>query len=113
MDNSLGSAQVDQLLQKAAGGSIVFLVGAGGCGMSGLGHLLLDLGYQVHGSDLLRNEEIRQLQARGALIHQGHSSDQIAPGTLLVVYTSAARQGNAALETARELEIPIVRRAVL
>ena len=39
--------------------------------MSGLGHLLLDLGHAVAGSDLALNEETRQLRSRGGQIHIG------------------------------------------
>ena len=53
--------EVDALLIGAKPGSCVYLVGAGGCGVSGLAHLLLDLGYAVAGSDSVENEEIRQL----------------------------------------------------
>ena len=41
--SSLNPVQVSDLLQAAGAGSAVYLIGAGGCGMSGLGHLLLDL----------------------------------------------------------------------
>ena len=64
--NSLNSEGVDRLLRNAEPGSTVYLVGAGGCGMSGLAHLLLDIGIRVAGSDLLLNEHIEQLRKRGA-----------------------------------------------
>jgi UDP-N-acetylmuramate--L-alanine ligase/UDP-N-acetylenolpyruvoylglucosamine reductase len=104
---------VDELLQAAPGGA-VYLVGAGGCGMSGLGHLLLDLGHGVVGSDLSANEEVRQLRSRGAQIHAGHDGEQIQTSRpALVVYSSAIRSDNPELSAARELKIPIVRRATL
>ncbi|MHB8521045.1 MAG: UDP-N-acetylmuramate--L-alanine ligase [Limisphaerales bacterium] len=92
----------------------IYLVGAGGCGMSGLGHLLLDAGRTVVGSDLVLNDEIRQLRARGAQVHTGHDARHIAdaqPG--LVVYSSAIRPENPELAAAREGRICCVRRAVL
>ena len=63
---------MDGLLAAGAPKVRVYLIGAGGCGMSGLGHLLLDGGHSVCGSDLLWNEELRQLSARGAEIHVGN-----------------------------------------
>ena len=66
--NSLSSNQVHALLASSGREAVVYLIGAGGCGMSGLGHLLLDLGHRVAGSDLVLNEEVRQLNARGAQI---------------------------------------------
>jgi UDP-N-acetylmuramate--alanine ligase len=109
----LNPQQVDELLRAAPGGA-VYLVGAGGCGMSGLGHLLLDLGHAVAGSDLAVNEEVRQLRSRGAHIHVGHHAEQIrAPRPVMVVYSSAIRADNSELAAARELKVPIVRRATL
>ena len=112
--NPLNPVQVSDLLEAAGQGSVVYLLGAGGCGMSGLGHLLLDLGHAVAGSDLSLNEEIRQLRARGATIHLGHQAEQLrAARPVLMVYSSAIRANNPELQAARELNVPIVRRAFL
>jgi UDP-N-acetylmuramate--L-alanine ligase/UDP-N-acetylenolpyruvoylglucosamine reductase len=82
--------------------------------MSGLGHLLLDLGHRVAGSDITCNEEVQQLRARGAEIHLGHRSEQLtASSPVLVVYSSAIPLHNPELEAAHQAQIPIVRRAVL
>ena len=110
----LTSEQVSTLLKTAGAGATVYLVGAGGCGMSGLGHLLLDLGWRVAGSDLVANEEVGQLRARGAQIHLGHAArDLLAARPSLVVYSSAIRLDNPELQAAEERQIPLVRRAVL
>lgn len=106
--------QVDALLKVAKPGGLVYLIGAGGCGMSGLAHLLLDLGFQVQGSDLLLSDEVRQLQARGARIHPSHEAAQVLEAKpILVVYSSAIRRDNPELQAAEQLRVPIVRRAVL
>jgi UDP-N-acetylmuramate-alanine ligase len=69
--------------------------------MSGLGHLLIDLGHRVVGSDLVVNEETRQLRARGAEIHPAHAAEQLhAARPALVVYTSAVRWDNPELQAA-------------
>ncbi len=112
--NQLTSPQVHALLATAGAGATVYLVGAGGCGMSGLGHLLLDLGQRVKGSDLASNREVLQLRARGAEIHRGHRGDQLrAARPVLVVYSSAIPLDNPELQAAQQLHVPIVRRAVL
>ena len=112
--NHLTSTQVDELLKTAGAGGTVYLVGAGGCGMSGLGHLLLDLGHGVAGSDLVAGEEVQQLRSRGADIHPGHAAEHIdAAQPVLVVYSSAIRLDNPELRRAEQRQIPIVRRAVL
>ncbi len=106
--------QVNELLAAAGPNATVYLIGAGGCGMSGLGHLLLDLGHRVAGSDLVANEEVRQLIARGATIHNGHQAAQLSGAQPdLVVYSSAIRRDNPEVQAAQELQIPLVRRAVL
>ena len=100
----LSSTEVSALLQASSPGATAYLVGAGGCGMSGLGHLLLDLGYQVVGSDLIENEAIRQLRARGAEIHNEHLTDHIrAARPFLVVHSSAIQPTNPELAAAQQV----------
>ncbi len=111
---SLTPEQANALLDNAGRGSVVYLIAAGGCGVSGLGHLLLDLGFGVHGSDVIENEEVRQLRERGATIHVGHCAEQLqAAKPALVAYSSAIRSDNVEVQSAREQNLPIVRRAVL
>lgn len=111
---SLNSTQALELLEKLPSGACVYLVGAGGCGMSGLGHLLIDLGMRVAGSDLAAGEEVRELRQRGALIHQGHASEQLVGAQpRLVIYSSAIRFDNPELQAAERLQIPTARRAIL
>lgn len=110
---ALNPQQVLGLLQ-AKPGETVFLVGAGGCGMSGLGHLLLDQGFRVVGSDLVPNEETRQLMARGAQIFAEHDADHVrSTHPVLVVHTSAVGGNNPEIQASLALGIPVVRRAVL
>ncbi len=109
----LSPAQVDRLLTDSPR-ETVYLVGAGGIGMSAVGHLLIDLGYLVAGSDLEINDEVRKLQARGAIIHIGHGAEQMEwSRPVVLIYSSAIRMDNPELEAARRLEIPIIRRATL
>lgn len=112
--SDLNPEQISAVLAKAGRGSTVYLVGAGGCGMSGLGHLLLDAGFQVHGSDAVENREIGQLRARGAVIHLGHKAEQLrAARPVLVAFSPAVHRENPELQLARELAVPVVRRALL
>jgi len=112
--NPLTPAQVNELLRHAPAGSVLHLVGAGGCGMSGLGHLLLDLGFQVAGSDLALNDEIRQLRLRSARLAIGHDARLVsAAPPAAVIYSSAIRADNPELRAALELKLPLIRRATL
>src|SRR5215212_9219304 len=111
---ALNPEQASELLRSLPSGAMVYLVGAGGCGMSGLGHLLLDLKFGLAGSDQVEGEEVRQLRARGAVIHGEHLAGQLeSVCPALVVYSSAIRLDNPELQMAERLRIPIVRRAVL
>lgn len=109
----LSPKEVDRLLSESPRETI-YMVGAGGIGMSALGHLLIDLGFSVAGSDLQINDEVRKLQARGATIHCGHSAEQMERSQpVVLVYSSAVLMENPELEAGRRLEIPSIRRATL
>jgi len=106
--------ELSDWLAEPPAGAAVYLLGAGGCGVSTLGHLMLDLGLTVSGSDLKANAAVRQLQTRGADIREGHSPEHLAASRpSLVIYTSAMRRDNPALRRAEQLGVPILRRAVV
>src|SRR3989344_2489370 len=85
-------------------------IGIGGIGMSGIAEVLLDLGYNVSGSDLNPSAVIENLQNKGAEIFIGHKSANVE-GATLIVYSSAIDHQNPELVRATELEIPMIRRA--
>jgi len=106
--------EIEHWLTQVSGVVRVHLVGMGGCGMSGLAHLLLDIGFTVSGSDLCENSDLCKLRDRGATFSLGHSAEKINTNRPdLVVYSSAIRMDNPELALANQLDIPIVRRAVL
>ena len=108
------SQAISELLASAGQRTTVYLVGAGGCGMSGLGHLLLDLGHHVSGSDLTANQAVAELKARGADIELGHTPEHLlAAQPVLVVYSSAVPCDNPQLRSASQHALPLARRAVL
>jgi len=85
-------------------------LGIGGAGMSGIAEVLLNLGYQVSGSDLRENAAILRLRAQGAVIQIGHREEQVQ-GCDAVVVSSAVRDDNPELVAARHLRLPVVPRA--
>ncbi len=106
--------KLSEWLADPPDGAVVYLLGAGGCGVSTLGHLMLDLGLSVSGSDMKANTAVRQLQARGADIREGHSPEHLAASRpSLVIYTSAMRRDNPALRRAEQLGGLLLRRAVV
>ena len=56
----------------------IHFVGIGGSGMSGIAEVLLNLGYQVTGSDLGENAATRRLAGLGAAVHIGHAAEHVA-----------------------------------
>lgn len=110
--NCEDGVNLEETLRGAAPGGVAYLIGAGGCGMSGLGHLLLDAGFRVAGSDLALNQETQELEARGAVIHQGHAIEHVAAAKpFLTAWSSAIRPDNVELGEARRRGCPAVRRA--
>ncbi|MEN8723488.1 MAG: UDP-N-acetylmuramate--L-alanine ligase [Alphaproteobacteria bacterium] len=88
----------------------IHFVGIGGIGMSGIAEMLLNLGYQVQGSDLSRNANAQRLEKLGATIHQGHHGDNLGEAEVVVVST-AVKGDNPEVVAARERNIPVIRRA--
>jgi UDP-N-acetylmuramate--alanine ligase len=88
----------------------IHLIGIGGVGMGGIAEVLLNLGYQVQGSDLKESRVTRRLMKQGAHIYIGHQADNIESADVVVV-SSAIDPGNPETEAARAQRIPVVRRA--
>jgi UDP-N-acetylmuramate--alanine ligase len=85
-------------------------IGIGGIGMSGIAEVLLDLGYNVSGSDLSSSSVTDNLAKKGCEIHIGHHEKNIEGATLLI-YSSAIDPKNPEVVRARELGLPLIRRA--
>ena len=87
-------------------------VGIGGSGMSGIAEVLLNLGFEVSGSDLNDNAVTMRLRGLGAKVVQGHVADNIAAVDAVVV-SSAVKDDNPELVAARAHKIPVVPRAMM
>ncbi|HVW63751.1 MAG TPA: UDP-N-acetylmuramate--L-alanine ligase [Nitrosospira sp.] len=90
----------------------VHFVGIGGSGMSGIAEVLLNLGYQVSGSDLSSTAITRRLKKLGAVIHTGHARTHVEPADAVVTST-AISPDNPEVMAARERNIPVVPRAIM
>ena len=90
----------------------VHFVGIGGAGMSGIAQVLLNLGYQVSGSDLAENNATRHLAALGAKIFRGHATDHVS-GADAVVVSTAVQEDNPEVQAARAAKTPVVPRALM
>ena len=63
----------------------IHFVGIGGVGMCGIAEVLLNLGYQVSGSDLKASPVTERLESFGAQIFIGHRAENAANADVLVV----------------------------
>jgi len=88
----------------------IHFVGIGGIGMSGIAEVLLNMGYQVQGSDLKESKITQRLQDLGATIFIGQRAENLEGATVIVI-SSAIKTGNPELDAARAQGMPVVRRA--
>jgi UDP-N-acetylmuramate--alanine ligase len=88
----------------------IHFIGIGGIGMSGIAEVLLNMGYQVSGSDLKSGDATDRLVRLGGRVFQGHDASNIE-GAQVVVYSTAVRQDNPELEAARAAAVPVIGRA--
>ncbi|MEZ5739666.1 MAG: UDP-N-acetylmuramate--L-alanine ligase [Burkholderiaceae bacterium] len=90
----------------------VHFTGIGGAGMSGIAEVLLNLDYQVSGSDLAGSATTERLAGLGATVYKGHDAGHVA-GADCVVTSTAVRSDNPEVVAARAARIPVVPRAMM
>src|SRR5437588_3352032 len=88
----------------------VHFVGIGGIGMSGIAEVLLNLGYQVSGSELKTSPVTQRLVSLGGVVVEGHKAENVT-GSEVVVTSSAIAPDNPEVLEARRLHIPVIPRA--
>ena len=88
----------------------IHFIGIGGIGMSGIAELLVNLDYDVSGSDMQQTEITNRLAAMGARIFHEHDARHVGDAEV-VVYSSAVRPSNPEMAAARERGLPVVPRA--
>ncbi|HEY6572611.1 MAG TPA: UDP-N-acetylmuramate--L-alanine ligase [Candidatus Eisenbacteria bacterium] len=88
----------------------IHLVGIGGSGMSGIAEVLLNLGYEVSGSDTKESEVVNRLRTLGARIAAKHDAANVENAEV-VVASNAISETNPELVRAHERGIPVIPRA--
>jgi UDP-N-acetylmuramate--alanine ligase len=88
----------------------IHFVGMGGVGMAGIAEVLLNLGYQVSGSDVRDNAALQRLAGLGAVVMLGHGAERVA-GADVVVVSSAIAADNPEVTAARAQGTPVIPRA--
>lgn len=88
----------------------IHFVGIGGIGMSGIAEVLINLGYQVSGSDLKESDITRRLASLGGTIAYGHRTENLAEVDVVVTST-AVNKDNPEVQEANRRKIPVIPRA--
>jgi len=89
---------------------VLHFVGIGGIGMSGIAEVMRNLGYQVQGSDIAENANVRRLRALGVPVSVGHDAANLGDAAVIVI-SSAVKADNPEVIAARQRLLPVVRRA--
>ena len=90
----------------------VHFIGIGGAGMSGIAEVMLNLGFEVSGSDISETAATLRLKSQGARVHLGHDKENVT-GANAVVTSTAVRADNPEVAAARAARIPVVPRAMM
>jgi UDP-N-acetylmuramate--alanine ligase len=88
----------------------IHFVGIGGIGMSGIAEVLLNLGYQITGSDMKVGASVKRLRKLGAIVHIGHEAENLGDSDVLVKST-AVGMDNPEVQAALDAHVPVIRRA--
>ena len=88
----------------------IHLIGIGGAGMSGIAEILINLDYEISGSDLVVTPITQRLESLGAEIFYAHDASNVAEKDLVVI-SSAISHENLEVSEAEKLKIPVIKRA--
>ncbi len=88
----------------------IHFVGIGGIGMSGIAEVLINLGYQVSGSDLKESDITRRLAVLGGTIAYGHRAENLSEVDVVVTST-AVKEDNPEVQEAHNRKVPVIPRA--
>ena len=88
----------------------IHFTGIGGIGMSGIAEILHELGYQVQGSDISENANVRRLRKKGIAVSIPQAASNIEDVALIVIST-AIKPDNVEVLEARRRFLPVVHRA--
>jgi UDP-N-acetylmuramate--alanine ligase len=80
--------------------------------MSGIAEVLLNLGYEISGSDVRLSPITQRLESMGARVFEGHAPSNVTGARALVV-SSAVDEQNPEVQEARRLQIPVIPRGEL
>ena len=88
----------------------IHFIGIGGSGMSGIAEVLVNLGYEISGSDIQSSDATKKLEKLGCTINYTQKAENVL-GKEAVVVSSAINKNNPELQEARHQKLLIVPRA--
>ena len=88
----------------------IHFVGIGGAGMNGIAEVLLNLGFDVTGSDLRVSANVKRLRKLGATVHIGHAPGHLGDADVVVKSTAVGLE-NPEVRAAIARSIPVIPRA--
>jgi UDP-N-acetylmuramate--alanine ligase len=88
----------------------IHFIGIGGVGMVGIAEMLINQGFNVSGSDLVKNKNTSRLHSLGAKIFIGHNEKNVRDADV-VVFSSAVSQSNPEMKAAKSSNITLIPRA--
>lgn len=86
-------------------------IGIGGAGMSGIAEILINLGYEVSGSDIRESDTTKRLASLGAKIFIGHFPSNIGDYHVVITSTAVNLLSNPEVIEARHRKIPVIHRS--
>ncbi|MFO0963444.1 MAG: UDP-N-acetylmuramate--L-alanine ligase [Phycisphaerales bacterium] len=89
-------------------GRTVWLIGIGGCGMSGLARMLQQRGARVRGSDMHESTTTEQLASEGIDVRIGHSPEQVPAPCDLVIASAAVKPDHPEVVEAEARNIEVI-----
>ncbi len=96
---------------SALKGSLVYLIGIGGAGMSGIAKVLMKGGCIVHGSDVQPFPSLIHLEQLGAKITLRQDGSWLSPQAKLVVISAAVQEDNPDLKRAKGFGLQVIKYA--
>lgn len=101
---------IETICEVLANADKLHFIGIGGISMSSLAMIAIDSGLTVTGSDRAPSDLCLKLEKAGAKITYGHAAENV-DGADAVVYTAAVKDDNPEMMRAKELGIPLLKRA--
>ncbi len=94
---------------KLAKTEIIHFIGIGGIGMSGLAIIMKRLGFEIQGSDAVKNKNIDRLKKNKIKVTIGHKKRNLEESTIVVI-SSAIKNNNPEIIQAKKKKLPIYKR---